>query len=82
VFRFWLGLFKLVTASLLAGAAMSALDFSAADLLANLGLTPERVIEHAQRAWAWALPNIMLGSFVILPVWLVAALLRPPRARD
>jgi hypothetical protein len=27
----------------------------------------------------WAIPNIVLGSMVILPAWTVVYLLRPPR---
>jgi hypothetical protein len=82
VFQFWLGLFKIILASLLAGAAMSALDLSANDLLAMAGLSQERILELLAQGWAWALPNILLGSIIILPAWFVLALLRPPRARD
>jgi hypothetical protein len=82
VFRFLLGVFKIVLASLMAGAALNALDIKADDVLAQAGLTPERVMALASDGLAWALPNIMLGAFIILPVWFVVALLRPPRARD
>jgi hypothetical protein len=82
VYGFLCALAKLTIASLLAGAALHAVDISAADLLGNLGLTPERVAELAKSALAWALPNIMLGAIIILPAWFVIALLRPPRARD
>lgn len=79
MFRIISGAFKIVVISLLTGAALSALDLSAADILIELGLTPERVMEVLQTGAAWALPNIILGSMVIVPVWLVVALLRPPR---
>jgi hypothetical protein len=79
MFRIISGAFKIVVISLLTGAALSALDLSAADILIELGLTPERVMELLQTGAAWALPNIILGSMVIVPVWLVVALLRPPR---
>lgn len=82
VFRLLVGALKIVTASLLAGAALHALNFSADDVLANLGLTPERLIAFAEKGWAWAAPNILLGSMVILPIWFVMALLRPPGSRD
>jgi hypothetical protein len=82
VYGFVLSCFKIVLASLLAGAALHALDLSAADLLAKIGLTPERVMELLAKGWAWALPNILLGSLIIVPVWLVSMLLRPPRMRD
>jgi len=79
MFRIISGAFKIVVISLLTGAALSALDLSAADILIELGLTPERVVELLQVGAAWALPNIILGSMVIVPVWLVVALFRPPR---
>jgi hypothetical protein len=30
----------------------------------------------------WALPNLTLGALVIMPVWFVIYLFRPPRARS
>jgi hypothetical protein len=36
-------------------------------------------MELLQTGATWALPNIILGSMVIVPIWLVVALLRPPR---
>ncbi len=70
---------KITLASLLVGAALSALDISALDLLTELGVTPKRVMEMATRSLEWAVPNIVLGSLVIVPVWLVVFLFRPPR---
>ncbi|WP_421853895.1 DUF6460 domain-containing protein [Oricola sp.] len=66
-------------ASLICGAALSFVDISAADLLAKAGLTPQRVVELVQEAFAWALPNMLLGSMIIVPLWCVAYMLRPPR---
>lgn len=70
---------KITLVSLATGAALSAFDITAADVLAELGLTPENVLDMLRRGAAWAIPNIVLGSMVILPVWLVIYLLRPPR---
>lgn len=70
---------KITLASLLVGAVLSALDISAQDILAELGMTPEKVMEMATRSLEWAVPNIVLGSLVIVPVWLVVFLFRPPR---
>lgn len=79
MFRFLSGVFKIVLVSLITGAALSAFDLSAADILIELGLTPERVVALMQQGAIWALPNIILGSMVILPIWLVVFILRPPR---
>lgn len=70
---------KIGLASLATGAVLSALNISAAELLAEIGLTPESVFELLQQGAAWAIPNIVLGSMVIVPIWLVTYLLRPPR---
>ena len=70
---------KIALASLICGALLSAFDLSAAELLARLGMTPERIFEIVQKALEWALPNIVLGSMVIVPAWCLAYMLRPPR---
>lgn len=69
---------KIALMSLIVGAALSLFDITAADVLAKAGLTTENVMDFVQRGAVWAGPNIVLGSMVILPVWLVLYLLRPP----
>tara|TARA_R110002020_G_scaffold47500_17_gene135104 strand:- start:1593 stop:1835 length:243 start_codon:yes stop_codon:yes gene_type:complete len=70
---------KIALASLVTGAVLSALNLSAAELLAEIGLTPESVSALLQQGAEWAIPNIVLGSMVIVPIWFVTYLLRPPR---
>jgi hypothetical protein len=79
LFNFLSGLFKLTVVSLITGAALSAMDLSAETILTRIGLTPEKLLEIFQRGVSWAIPNIILGSMIILPIWLVVFLLRPPR---
>ncbi len=79
MFRLISTVVKIAIASLLAGAVLSSLEISAADILAELGLTPEAVLLWLQKGAEWAIPNIILGSMVIVPVWLVIFLFRPPR---
>ena len=62
-------LVKIGLASLITGAVLSALNLSAAELLAEIGLTPDRVFTALQEGAAWAIPNIVLGSMVIVPIW-------------
>lgn len=71
---------KIGLASLATGAVLSALNISAAELLEEIGLTPERVFVLLQEGATWAILNIVLGSLVIVPIWLVTYLLRPPRS--
>lgn len=79
---FFKGLFKLLLASLLAGALMNMFGVSAERILAAVGLTPLEAWEHLARFIAWAIPNVMLGAVVILPLWLFAYLFTPPRSYD
>ena len=44
----------------------------------EMGLSLERVEEFARRGIAWAVPNVLLGAMIILPVWFVIYLFRPP----
>ncbi|MBO6755114.1 MAG: hypothetical protein JJ902_02225 [Roseibium sp.] len=62
------------------GAGLSFLNVSAADLLGQVGLTPERLWTLVTDAVDWAIPNIILGSLIVVPVWLVIYLFRPPRS--
>lgn len=70
---------KVAFASLVAGAILGQFGISAEQVLTLAGLTPERLQELAQRALAWALPNVTLGALVIVPLWFLAFLFRPPR---
>jgi hypothetical protein len=73
-------IFKIAVASLIVGATLSALNISAADLLAQVGLTPEEIWTYLQIAVDWAIPNIILGSLIVVPIWIVIYLFRPPSA--
>lgn len=73
-------IFKIAVASLIVGAILSALNISAGDLLAQLGLTPEEIWTYLQIAVDWAIPNIILGSLIVVPIWIVIYLFRPPSA--
>lgn len=76
------GLLKLLLASLIAGALMNLFGLSADRILASIGLTPLEAWEHVARFIAWAIPNVLLGAIVILPLWFCAYLFLPPRAHD
>ena len=76
--NFLSGLAKLIVVSLITGAMLSALNLSAEGVLAHVGLTGER-LAVVENGLAWALPNIILGTMVILPIWFVVFLLTPPR---
>ena len=78
--RLFSTLVKIIVASLITGVVLAKLNLSAEQILLEVGLTPERVMDMLQKGAAWAVPNIVLGSMVIVPVWLVVYLFRPPRS--
>ena len=77
--RFLSTVIKVLIASLITGVVLTRLDISAEQILREIGVTPENVIKMVQDGLIWAAPNIVLGSMVIVPVWLVVYLFRPPR---
>jgi Family of unknown function (DUF6460) len=74
--------FKLGLASLITGAVLQALNLDALTLLGKAGVTPQAAQEMIQRGAMWALPNMALGALIIVPVWIVVYLLRPPGKRE
>lgn len=71
-------LVKVVLASLIVGTILAHFGITAEQLVKDFGLSYERIEELTRRGFAWALPNLMLGAMVILPVWFLLYLFRPP----
>jgi acetyl-CoA acetyltransferase len=74
-------LVKVAVASLIVGTVLAHFGITADQILKDMGITPERLAELARQAFAWALPNVLLGSLIIVPVWFVGFLFRPPGER-
>lgn len=75
-------LIKLMVASLIVGTIMAHFDITPDQVIKEFGLSQERAMELARQGMAWALPNLILGALVIVPVWFVIYLFRPPRPRS
>lgn len=75
-------LVKVAVASLIVGTILSHFGITAEALLRETGVTPERVYDYGRRAWDWAAPNVMLGALVIVPIWFLVFLFRPPGAKS
>jgi hypothetical protein len=75
-------LVKVAVASLIVGSVLAHFGITADLLMRESGLSLERVEEFARRGIAWAAPNLLLGSMIILPVWFVIYLFRPPGRRS
>jgi hypothetical protein len=71
-------LIKVALASLIVGTILTHFGITADQLAKEFGLSFERVEDLARRGFAWAVPNLMLGAVVILPVWFLLYLFRPP----
>jgi hypothetical protein len=79
---FFQTLVKVIVASLIVGTIMAHFGITADQVIKEFGLSQERVMELTRQAVAWALPNLVLGAIVIVPVWFVIFLFRPPRPRS
>ena len=76
-------LVKVVVASLIVGTILAHFGLTTDELMKAAGLSSDRVAELARTGVAWALPNLLLGAMVIVPIWFVLYLFRPPgESRD
>ncbi len=74
---------KVLIASLIVGTILAHFGIRTDELIKSAGLSPERIEDLAREGVAWALPNLLLGAMVIIPVWFVFYLFRPPgESRD
>jgi uncharacterized membrane protein YdcZ (DUF606 family) len=71
-------LIKVLVASLVAGMILNHFGITPDELIRYTGKTREQLEELARQGLAWALPNVMRGALVIVPLWLLVYLLRPP----
>ncbi len=71
-------LVKVAVASLVVGTILAHFGITAEQLMREFGLSVDNIQDYARRGVAWALPNVLLGSLVIVPVWFLAYLFRPP----
>jgi hypothetical protein len=71
-------LVKILAASLVLGAVLTHFGVTPDQLIHQFGFSRERLEELARQGLDWALPNVLLGSLVIVPVWFLLYLFRPP----
>ena len=74
--------FKITVASLIVGTVLSHFGITTDRIIQEFGLSPQRLAELAERGLSWALPNLTLGLIIIVPMWFLAYLFRPPGARS
>ncbi|HZL31925.1 MAG TPA: DUF6460 domain-containing protein [Pseudolabrys sp.] len=71
-------LVKVAIASLVVGTILAHFGITAEQLMREFGLSADRLEEYAKRGFSWAWPNVLLGALVIVPIWFLAYLFRPP----
>lgn len=71
-------LVKVAIASLIVGTVLSHFGITTEQMIKEVGFSQQQLVELAERGAAWALPNLMLGALIIVPVWFVIYLFRPP----
>jgi acetyl-CoA acetyltransferase len=70
---------KVAVASLVAGTILAHFGITVEQLMREYGVSADRLEDYARRGFAWAWPNVLLGSLVIVPIWFLVYLFRPPR---
>jgi hypothetical protein len=70
-------LVKVLVASLIVGTILAHFGITTEQLIREFGLSQDRIMELARQGVTWALPNLLLGALVIVPVWFLIYLFRP-----
>jgi hypothetical protein len=71
-------LIRVAVASLIVGTVMAHFGITTDQVIREFGLSQDRIMELARQGAAWALPNLLLGALVIVPLWFLVFLFRPP----
>jgi len=72
-------LWRLAVVSAIIAVILHFLGTNATEVLAQINATPADIGDLIVRGWNLALPNLMLGIVVIVPLWLIIFMMRPPR---
>ena len=71
-------LVKVAVASLIVGTILTHFGITPEKLVKEFGFSFDRIEDVARRGLSWAVPSLMVGAMVILPVWFLFYLFRPP----
>ncbi len=71
-------LVKIALASLVVGTVMAHFGITPEQVIGATGLSTGHLEDLARQGLAWVWPNVLLGAMVIVPVWFLVFLLRPP----
>ena len=79
--RFATTIIKLAVASLVVGWLLSFFEIDPRNLIENFGETAPEIFAIVASFVEWAVPYVLLGAVVVLPIWLVFALLGVARSK-
>ena len=71
-------LVKIAVASLIVGTILTHFGITPEMLVKEFGFSYEKIEDLARRGLSWAGPNLLVGAMVIVPVWFLFYLFRPP----
>lgn len=74
-------LVRLFILSLIIGLVLSAFDIRPESLLGALGGTVEGIFNVIANAVEWAVPFVLIGAVVVIPIWLILSAIRIARRR-
>ncbi len=72
---------RLFIASLLVGLVLSVLNVTPQRLLQSIGGTAEQIFDVGVSAIEWAVPFVLIGAVVVIPLWLLRVIWRTARDR-
>jgi hypothetical protein len=74
-------LLKLFILSVIVGIVLSVFNIDPEKLLGSIGGTVESIFNVLVDALEWAVPFVLIGAVVVIPIWLILAALRMARRR-
>lgn len=72
---------RLFILSLVVGIVLSVFDIDPEGLLGSIGGTVESIFNLLVDALEWAVPFVLIGAIVVVPIWLILVVLRLARRR-
>lgn len=72
---------RLFILSLVVGIVLSVFEIDPEALLGSIGGTVERIFDLLVDALEWAVPFVLIGAIVVVPIWLILVVLRMARRR-
>ena len=79
IYNFLSTLVKFVLGAVFVVAVLNEFNISTEVVLSDMGVTPAHIMLVLHEGVDWALPHFILGALVLIPIWLIIFLLKPPR---